>query len=667
MPSATKVQTGYLEAVNPFTLASGTASAPIISFSNSPATGIFSPSTGALAFSTGSTQNALTILSGGNVGVGIANPGATLEVAQNGSGSNTVARFRRNNNLDQHILDITVNPDTDTVKLISTGSANGSIILGTLAVDALTTTNSGNIGIGTTNPTYKLDVEGGSNITTQLSLWGRTIGQPQTLVEPGRIYATAAGLGPGNLLLQPTGGNVGIGTTNPIRKLSIYDSTPSAAATTDFILWSDGTRTSTLNQTGSSYSYAGVGSNEMWYYSNGSYSAITLGSDGSIPIKFVSGGGERLRITGAGNVGIGVTNPSVRLEVKSQINVIDPSNNIIQGLTGTAFGYSPGSYPVLQVGGGSYRTVSIGHDPSSNTNSTFTGSGIEVIFKNGVRFMTPNDANTSWNLSTLCMKDGNVGIGNTNPSAKLHVSGNIIAAVAGGSGVLWTTYGALSSSQVSSYNNNLIGYNIRGWLNYIDGGSSNNNFYATNTASYGFSGIEQAYGGFINFYTCNSIYQSTTVNTTVTPRLAAVVNPGGLLECKYGYTTPAGYSYYNQYTTDSSWGNTWVTVIPPTSLTSARTYIVSFAWNYNGAGGMPYYLNGACLFTTVYGTNGGGVENAITILSTTHTGGSTFYLEARSISGSGGGQGGVQVKITGFNPVNGSFIRVYAQEVGYHT
>jgi hypothetical protein len=133
-------------------------------------------------------------------------------------------------------------------------------------------------------------------------------------------------------------------------------------------------------------------------------------------------------LTAAGNVGIGTTNPTAKLEVKSQINVIDPSNNVIQGLTGTGFGYSPSSYPVLQVGGGSYRTVSIGHDPSSNTNGSFTGSGIEVIFKNGVRFMTPNDANTSWNLSTLCMKDGNVGIGTTNPTANLDVRGGFYQA-----------------------------------------------------------------------------------------------------------------------------------------------------------------------------------------------------------------------------------------------
>jgi hypothetical protein len=80
---------------------------------------------------------------------------------------------------------------------------------------------SGSVGIGTTNPGYNLDVQGTQNVTDQISLWGRTIGQPQTLIEPGKIYATSAGLGPGDLLLQPTGGNLGIGTTNPTSKLQV--------------------------------------------------------------------------------------------------------------------------------------------------------------------------------------------------------------------------------------------------------------------------------------------------------------------------------------------------------------------------------------------------------------------------------------------------------------
>jgi hypothetical protein len=101
----------------------------------------------------------LRIDGSGRVGIGTSNPGAPIEVAAaNSAGASTVARLRHDNGADQHYFDITVNADTDTVKLISSGSANGSIILGTAAVDALVTTNSGNVGIGTSSPGELLEV-----------------------------------------------------------------------------------------------------------------------------------------------------------------------------------------------------------------------------------------------------------------------------------------------------------------------------------------------------------------------------------------------------------------------------------------------------------------------------------------------------------------------------
>ena len=80
MPSLTKVQPAFILAQGAIELDSGTASAPSLKFATSSATGMFSPSTGALAFSTGSTQNALSILANGNVGIGTTNPTNKLDV-----------------------------------------------------------------------------------------------------------------------------------------------------------------------------------------------------------------------------------------------------------------------------------------------------------------------------------------------------------------------------------------------------------------------------------------------------------------------------------------------------------------------------------------------------------------------------------------------------------
>lgn len=160
----------------------------------------------------------------------------------------------------------------------------------------------GNVGIGTTNPTYKLDVEGSSNITTQLSLWGKTIGQPQTLVEPGRIYATSAGLGPGQLLLNPTGGNVGIGTDNPGSRLTVFGGSNKTSSDGALFVLSSQDPQSSAFQLVFQRTAGGSGA----YYSIQSVEQNT----GYRDILFQPNGGNTEFF---GNVGIGTTNPSYLL------------------------------------------------------------------------------------------------------------------------------------------------------------------------------------------------------------------------------------------------------------------------------------------------------------------------------------------------------------------
>ena len=67
MPALTKVQTGFIEPQGAFPIDTGTAAAPGLKFSDSAATGIFSPSTGIIGFSTSGLQQALTIHSDGQL------------------------------------------------------------------------------------------------------------------------------------------------------------------------------------------------------------------------------------------------------------------------------------------------------------------------------------------------------------------------------------------------------------------------------------------------------------------------------------------------------------------------------------------------------------------------------------------------------------------------
>jgi hypothetical protein len=212
----------------------------------------------ATAFRVAGTER-MRLDSSGRLGLGTSTPSAPIEIAAaNSAGASTVARLRHDNGADQHYFDITVNADTDTVKLISSGSANGSIILGTQAVDTLTTTPVGNVGIGTSSPVARLQVNApsasrqytssvldfsnihldgatsssatsaltfssgggggaavafsrGSSVETYIGFWTNAAGGVNAATERMRI---------------DNGGNVGIGTSNPAVNLEVASATP---------------------------------------------------------------------------------------------------------------------------------------------------------------------------------------------------------------------------------------------------------------------------------------------------------------------------------------------------------------------------------------------------------------------------------------------------------
>ena len=87
MPSLTKVQSGFVEAQGALPLSPGTAAAPGLKFDDHAGTGMFSPSTGEIAFSTSGHSQAVTFKTDGKVGIGTASPSSPLHVsATNNSG-----------------------------------------------------------------------------------------------------------------------------------------------------------------------------------------------------------------------------------------------------------------------------------------------------------------------------------------------------------------------------------------------------------------------------------------------------------------------------------------------------------------------------------------------------------------------------------------------------
>ena len=116
-------------------------------------------------------------------------------------------------------------------------------------------------------------------------------------------------------------GNVGIGTTNPHTALhvqgNIYVANGGGLGTPDPGTYgSNGVRIVLWPGSQFEYAYAiGMNGGTMWF-----------GAPEGARFSFFGGGFERVRIQGSGNVGIGVTNPVVRLQVSPSGSFSTPSN-----------------------------------------------------------------------------------------------------------------------------------------------------------------------------------------------------------------------------------------------------------------------------------------------------------------------------------------------------
>jgi hypothetical protein len=118
--------------------------------------------TGTLTFWTlpagGSVTERMRITSAGNVGIGTSSPGAPLSVVGNSSGY-TLYSIGRNNADNASVISFRSNSAATEYAWIESG-VNSQLDFGTNGNYRMRITSAGNVGIGTSSPSYTLDVNG---------------------------------------------------------------------------------------------------------------------------------------------------------------------------------------------------------------------------------------------------------------------------------------------------------------------------------------------------------------------------------------------------------------------------------------------------------------------------------------------------------------------------
>jgi len=364
----------------------------------------------------------------------------------------------------------------------------------------------GNVGIGTTSPTQLLHVNSSTNNPTGIGLQNSERYYAVRSNNYSLVFSDET-VGSERMRID-SAGNVGIGIT-PTAKLEVQDANGISLKFGDLASYPNnvvpcfiGTGTSAL---------AGI---------NGDLVLVPRTSDAA-KIIFATGNGgaatEKVRIANDGNVGIGSSNADAKLKVE-----LNPSGTVLAGLrigyNSTSTNYFDGDTQYFRNGAGtstamridSSGNLGIGVAPSSKLDvyqSTVGIGAADFRHVNGNRILV----NPSYNYydaynhifrglsgTTTHMTidvNGNVGIGNTSPTAKLTIDNSIATTYS------TTGYAATPSNSMLYLNNtnggsdtaSLINFRTGsgdGLVGFVEGGGTNDADFIIQTDG-GSNGIER--------------------------------------------------------------------------------------------------------------------------------------------------------------------------------
>lgn len=374
-------------------------------------------------------------IASGNVGIGTTSPGAKLDVQT--SVANDGLYIKGTSSSANAVLRL-VN-DTGSYNEITTGRSGNAGIAGKLVFtvgsgavgNAMLIDTNGNVGIGTTSPANPLTVASGAaqfplalgilpsthatsrraalaidnwlllqdangDGTKNLSVYQASPGAHRMVFSPD-----------GSIAMAYNGGNVGIGTTTPSRKLVVRDN-----AGNNLITFGGGTNLLRLEGSQANYSEPGLEFAEQAYAPIASIAAKNRdGGAGDLifSTRLIGSGAlsERMRIRDGGNVGIGTTTPTKNL------HVVGAGGTFIAGIR----------LEDPHTGAGGFAQLTLRDRGPANPDDQIWDMRVGDTGK--LIFGTLNNDETIFPSLVTFQRDGNVGIGTSNPGYKLDVVGNI--------------------------------------------------------------------------------------------------------------------------------------------------------------------------------------------------------------------------------------------------